>query len=232
MFQQSLAIAYANTAGALSNMGRKAQSLNYVESSEKIMRALFASAPQNVQQHGTFAAIVATNGVTLLNLGKPESALKKLEEARSRFSYLRGNAPIDAGGPIMTCTEKMGEAVSRAGDSKLAEEYFNEVSKAAEPAMRAQRANLDELYLLAASYSGLGDLQLQKARDYGKSLTERRVSLAQAQSFYQKSLDAWHLIKHPLHTGPLGFEYGDPTRVGRKLRICESTLALLEAIRR
>ena len=232
MFQQSLAIAYTNTAGALSNTGRKGQSLDYVESSEKIMRALIASAPQNVQQQGTFAAIVATNGVTLLNLGKPESALKKLEEARSTFSSLRGNAPIDAGGPIMTCTEKMGEAASRAGDSKLAEEYFNQVLKPVEPALRTQQAKPDELYLMAASYSGLGDLQFEKARDSGKSLTERRASWTQAQTFYQKSLDASRLIQHPLHTGPLGLEYGDPAQVERKLRMCESALANLETVRR
>jgi hypothetical protein len=49
-FQQSIAIAYSNTAHAMSETSRNAQSLDYMEKGLQIMRDLVASAPENRQQ--------------------------------------------------------------------------------------------------------------------------------------------------------------------------------------
>ena len=170
--------------------------------------------------------------VTLMNLGKPEAALNKLGEARSILESLRGNAPIDAGGLLTACTEKMGEAAAHAGNSALATEYFNEVLRLVEPALRTQEVDHEIPYPAADSYSELGDLQLQKARDNRQNPAKRRDSWTQARSCYRKSLDAWRLIEHPHHTDYADFEVGDPAQIERNLQQCERALAKLSNAQR
>jgi hypothetical protein len=53
----------------------------------------------------------------------------------------------------------MGEAVSRAGNSELAADYFHQVLKEVEPELAKQNADDSVPYLAADSYSGLGDLE-------------------------------------------------------------------------
>lgn len=65
-----------------------AQTLSYVVKSDQVMRALVAAAPENKQQRGLFAALLATNGITLGNLGRLDTALKNLNEARASFELL------------------------------------------------------------------------------------------------------------------------------------------------
>jgi hypothetical protein len=107
---------------------------------------------------------------------------------------------VDSEGWITTCTEKIGEAAARAGNSTLAAEYFDQVLKVVEPVLRTQKIDPNVEYLAADSYSGLGDLQLQKTRDTLQNPAKRRENWTQARSWYLKSLDAWRLIEHPHHT--------------------------------
>jgi hypothetical protein len=68
---------------ALSATSHSAQSFDYADKGLKIMRDLVASAPENRQQQGYLPAVLATNGSTLIDLGKSDSALTELAEARS-----------------------------------------------------------------------------------------------------------------------------------------------------
>jgi eukaryotic-like serine/threonine-protein kinase len=230
-FQQGLAIAYANTANELSKLGRYAQSLDYIGKSDQIMRALVASAPENKQQQGYFAAIVSTNGVTFGNLGKLDAALKDLNEARASFESLQKTDSHDHGIPIraLSCTEKMGEAASRAGNSKLAADYFHQVLKEVEPELAKQNADASVPYLAADSYSGLGDLELRKARQSHGDAAAQKVRWTQARVWYLKSIQAWRGVDHPLPMAPSGFDAGDPAKVEAKLQLCEAALAKLGA---
>ncbi len=231
LFQQGLAIAYANTANQSSKMGRYAQSLDYIGKSDQIMRALVASAPENKQQQGYFAAIVSTNGVTFGNLGKLDAALKDLNEARASFESLQKTDSHDHGIPIraLSCTEKMGEAASRAGNSKLATDYFHQVLKEVEPELAKQNSDAGVPYLAADSYSGLGDLELRKARQSRGNAATQKARWTQARALYLKSLQAWRRVDHPLPVVPSGFDAGDPAKVETKLQLCEAALAKLGA---
>ena len=225
-FQQGLAIAYGNTANELSKMGRYSESFGYTEKSDQIMRALVVLAPENRQQRGLFAALLVTNGITLGNLGKLDAALRDLEEARLSFESLRATHPTDRALPIssLTCTEKMGEAAARAGDSKLATEYFHQVLKEVEPDLAKQNPDPSVPYLAADSYSGLGDLELRMARRSHGDRAIRRIEWAQARAWYLKSLQAWRRVEHPLPMAPSGFDAGDPAEVAKKLQLCEAAL--------
>jgi tetratricopeptide (TPR) repeat protein len=226
LFQQGLAIAYANTANELSKMGPQDRSLGYIEKSDQIMRAVIASAPENKRQRGILAAILVTNGITLGNLGKLDAALKNLEEARAAFESLRKTDSTDYGIPMnaLTCTEKMAEAASRSGNSKLAAEYFREVLKEVEPELVKQNPDASALYLAADSYSGLGDLELGNARQSRGDRATQRLGWTQARIWYLKSLEAWRRVEHPLRVAPSGFDAGDPATVAKKLQLCEAAL--------
>ena len=231
LFQQGLAIAYANTANELSKLGRDPQSVDYIEKSDQIMRALVASAPENKQQQGYFAAIVSTNGITFGNLGKLEAALKDLNEARASFESLGKTDSHDHGIPVraLSCTEKMGEAASRAGNSKLAADYFHQVLKEVEPELAKQNADASVPYLAADSYSGLGDLELRRARQSRGNAATQKARWTQARAWYLKSMQAWRRVDHPLPVAPSGFDAGDPAKVEAKLQLCEAALTKLGA---
>ncbi len=225
LFQQGLAIAYVNTANELSKTGRFAKSTDYVEKSDQIMRQLVASAPENKQQRGISAAILLDNGITLGNSGRLDAALKHLEEARASFESLR-KTDSEHGTSIeaLTCTEKMGEAASRAGNSKLAADYFHQVLKEVEPQLAEQSADANVPYLAADSYSGLGDLALRKARQSRGNAATQKARWTQARVWYLKSLQAWRRVDHPLPVAPSGFDVGDPAKVDTKLQFCEAAL--------
>jgi tetratricopeptide (TPR) repeat protein len=212
-------------------MGRYAQSLDYIGKSDQIMRALVASAPENKQQQGYFAAIVSTNGVTFGNLGKLDAALKDLNEARASFESLQKTDSHGHGIPIraLSCTEKMGEAASRAGNSKLAADYFHQVLNEVEPELAKQNADASVPYLAADSYSGLGDLELRKARQSRGNGATQKATWTRARVLYLKSLQAWRRVDHPLPMAPSGFDAGDPAKVETKLQLCEAALAKLGA---
>jgi hypothetical protein len=119
----------------------------------------------------------------------------------------------------------MGEAASRAGKDKLAAEYFHEVLKEVEPELTKPSVDPSVPYLAADSYSGLGDLDLRKARQSGESSAKRRQGLRQARAWYLKSLETWHRIEHPRPVAPNGFDAGDPAKVTKKLQSCDAALS-------
>lgn len=227
LFRQGLAIAYANTANELSRMGREVQSLDYIEKSDQIMRALVAEAPENKQQRGTFAAIVAANGSSLMKMGKLDAAFKDFKEARASFESLRKTDSSHKGISVhaLSCTKRMGEVESRGGNFKLAAEYFHQVLNQVEPELARQNPDPNAPYLAADSYSGLGDLELYRARRSEEDTAKRQANWIQARSWYFKSLDAWHRIEHPLPVAPSGFDVGNPSKVKKNLDLCEAALA-------
>ena len=226
LFQQGLAIAYHNTAGQLEKTGNYTQSREYVEKSDQIMRQLVAAAPENKQQRGILAAMLLDDGITLGNSGNLDAALKRLEEARASFEFLQRTDSPGQGRPtlVLTCIEKMGEAASRAGNSKLAADYFHQVLKEVEPELAKQNPDANVPYLAADSYSGLGDLELRNARQSRGNAATQKASWTQARVWYLKSLEAWHRIDHSLPMASSGFYAGDPAKVAKNLQFCEAAL--------
>jgi serine/threonine protein kinase len=227
LLQRGLAIAYANTAGASAEVRDNAQALDYTFKSLEIMRGIVASSPENKQQRGTFAAIAVAAGTTLMKGGKPEASLNAFDEARTIYQSFLKIDSNDAGALVNAagCTEKMGEAASLAGNSNLAADYFHQALAVLEPLLLAKTPPLSALYTAADAYSGLGDLRLLEPGRSQHNHANERENWAQAQSWYMKSLGAWHRIEHPSHEAPNGFNAGDPIKVAKKLQRCEAALA-------
>jgi len=92
LVQQGLAIAYVNTASALSRAGNRKESLTYAAKGVHLMRGLVASAPQNRPQKSILAAMLAARGTILITAKQPTSAIESLEELRSAYESLTGAA--------------------------------------------------------------------------------------------------------------------------------------------
>lgn len=226
LVQQSLAIAYINTAIQLCKAGHTAQSLEFTKNSLEIMRGVVAAAPENKQQRGTLAAITVAGASIFLRLDKPKDALKEFEAARAIYESLHSADP--AAGPSLeaaACKEKMGEAEVRLGNAKLGEEYLYQALAAVEPLLSTQKPDLAALYTAADAYSGLGDIELREATLAGQVREKQRELWLQARPWYVKSLDIWHRIKNPSRDGPNGFDAGDPAQVAKRLHLCETALA-------
>lgn len=224
-FQQALAIAYANTADSLSKGGQKAQSQEYIENGLKIMKSLVTAAPENRQERGYLAKMVQIKGSIFLKLDKPEAAMKEFAAALSLYESLYKADPDGAKGTLVDaadCRKRMGEAASRLGNQNLAAEYFRQVLSFVEPVISTQKPDPAVRYLAADSYSGLGDLELRKARQFRHDPAKRRERWIAARSWYLKSLDAWHRIEHPR---PNAFDARDPAEVAKSLQVCEAALS-------
>lgn len=99
---------------------------------------------------------------------------------------------------------------------------LHQILNFAEPALSTQKPDLALLYLAAQCYSGLGDLELRKARQSRHDPAKQREKWIAARLWYLKSLDAWHRIEHPR---PNAFDTGDPAEVAKSLQLCEAALS-------
>ena len=218
--RQGLAIAYANTADALSRIGRISIAIEDWGRGAAIMRELVSLDPGNARQRHKLAEIIGAGGSIFMRARQPQTALRYFREARDIYRSL-AHEPTDDREVIANSSEKMGAAATLAGDVKSAQAYFEEALSAIEPLPSGRDANVMALYTAADAYSGLGDLSFQNAMKHSRE----KAGLAQARFWYLKSVDAWHRIPHPSHSGPNGIDVGDPKLVLSKLQRCEAALA-------
>jgi hypothetical protein len=160
-------------------------------------------------------------GTVLTAAGQPEAAIPELQRSRSIYESLYKGGVVDQANVAATDV-KLGEAAFRAGHDEAAASYFQEALNIAEPLI--VNKNILAMYVAADAHSGLGDLGARKARQRGASGQVRTAQWTEARSQYQKSLDAWHLIEHPNHTGPHGFQVGDPVLVAKQLKTADEAL--------
>jgi tetratricopeptide (TPR) repeat protein len=226
LIQQSLAVAYINTAVQASKAGSKEQSMEFTRKSLEIMRRIVAAAPENKKQLGMLADVTVAAASNFLRLDRPKDAMREFEDARGIYESLHTAA--STAGPSLesvACEEKMGEAAARFGNSVLAAEYFHHALAELEPILSTQDPALAALYSAADAYSGLGDVEFREATLAGQSGQGQKEHWAQAHSWYLKSLAAWSKIKKPSSDSPNGFDAGDPTKVAKRLHSCEVALA-------
>jgi hypothetical protein len=83
-------------------------------------------------------------------------------------------------------------------------------------------------YLVAATYSGLGDVASRYAQGEGAEKGRFRY-WNQAQSWYEQSLGEWSKIPNPSHIAPNEFKVDVPSEVERRLARCRTELSRIKA---
>jgi serine/threonine protein kinase len=225
--RQSLAIAYGNTALDSAILGKSELALEESAKGLEIMRALVASAPENIAQHHYLAAIVEGSGTVFLKVHKPEAAVRQFREARTIYESLGSSysGAFDQASAV-ACGEKMGEASALSGNTQLASSYFQQALREAGPMISAHPPDLLALYLTADAYFGLGELSLKKAHAGGQTPEARKANWTEAMLWFAKSVDTWHRIAHPIASvSGTALYFGDPASVEKRLNECKRTLA-------
>jgi tetratricopeptide (TPR) repeat protein len=163
-----------------------------------MMQHVVASDPRNSEQRGVLAALSASNGSSLMKVGKPERALEYFDEARSIYESLDWAAKsVRSSANAAACREKMGEAAARTGDWDRASQYIQQALSVVESFLSAQNPDLSALYTAADGYQSLGDMEVWKARRLRQNRARQKECFTRAQAWYLKSVAVWRRIEHP-----------------------------------
>jgi tetratricopeptide (TPR) repeat protein len=225
LLQQGVAIAYSNTAAAFVRMGKIELALEYSNKSVDIMRTLVASAPQKAYQQGKFAGTLVTRGTILVSANRPEAAIADFERASSIYESRNMEGATYKRTNVAACDVKRGEAAVRMQNDQAAADSYHQALMIVEPLISTENADLNDLYVAADAYSGLGDISKRKAQRPGQTTDQKKSNWAEARSWYQLSLNTWHRIEHPNHTAPNSFQVGDPNIVAKNLKVTEAVTA-------
>jgi eukaryotic-like serine/threonine-protein kinase len=224
LFQQSLAIAYVNTAGADSRAGNIREALDFSSKGLEIMRPIVSSAPKQGYLHRKYADILAVRGTVLLAAKQNAAAMIEFENARAIYESLFKPNSAAHHANVAACDVKLGEVSIAAGQDRSAEMYFRRALDMASPLIASEIPNLDALYVAADAYAGLASVSVRKAKRSPQA-AEQKQNWADARSWYEMSLSTWQRIGHPNHIAPNGFQAGDPAIVAKGLRLAEAALS-------
>src|SRR5262249_27073934 len=146
LLQQGLAIAYVNTASAMSSGGHFKEGLNHAGKGLEIMRGLVASAPQNAVQKRILAEMLVARGTILIHAGKPNAAISELESARALYLSLSKAGSKDLATSVAACDVKLGEAASQAGHDAEAVANFARALMIVKPLVTNDSLDIEALY--------------------------------------------------------------------------------------
>jgi len=110
----------------------------------------------------------------------------------------------------------------RAGEREKAEEQYRQALTLA-IALKVPES-IDARYLMAATYSGLGDVASGQAQTAGTA-QQRSKFWDQARSWYEQSLAEWAKVPNPSHTAPNEFKVDVPSEVERRLARCRMDMS-------
>jgi eukaryotic-like serine/threonine-protein kinase len=131
---------------------------------------------------------------------------------------------------VAACHDRIGAALLRSGEvGKAEKEYRQALEQSAVLSPKAPES-IDIRYLIAATYSGLGDVAARNARAEGTEKGRFRF-WNQGESWYQQSLAEWAKVPNPSHIAPNEFKVDVPGEVERRLARCRAELGHAHAAR-
>jgi len=226
LWRQGLAIAYINSAASAARAGKIPLALDCSTRGVEIMRGLVSSAPDNSFRHSIFATMLVIRGTVLTIANQPDAAIREIEQGASIYESLYKAGTINQVN-VAASYVKLGEAAAKSRNGQKAANYYHQALTIVEPLIPAAPPDVDALYAAADAYSGLGELSMTAARQPGLSKAQKKSHWTEAQSWFSQSLNTWHRIEHPNHTGPNSFQVGDPAVVAKELKLTEGALSAL-----
>jgi serine/threonine protein kinase len=165
-------------------------------------------------------------GEALGKSGRRDEELQKYQDALETYSRVANADAKDLQDAISVaaCHDRIGEVWLRAGDASRAEEQYRKALALAIAIAPKVPESLDARYLMAATYSGLGDVAARNARAEGTG-KGRSKFLNQAESWYQQSLAEWDKVPNPSHITPNQFKVDVPSEIERRLARSRMELA-------
>ena len=165
--------------------------------------------------------VASTNGLVgeaVERGGNARAAVPYYERALALYAAAVKADPADLEDAVnvLIMRNHLGRAELRCGMIKAAGEQYSKGLAATEELMAASSENVEVLYAVADTYTGMGDwIAKQKPAITMSEPPDRRDPI----HWYSKSLSVWQKVPH--NTGPVspnGFEAGNPHEVLSRLR--------------
>jgi eukaryotic-like serine/threonine-protein kinase len=179
----------------------------------------------------TFQAMLnIETGESLARSGDVDAALQQYGMARSIFEQLTKDDPgnVDNRLDLAAAYDKLGEGLLAKKNSVAAADAFRKALDLSQTIAVGSNAQL--LYVVADSYTGLGDSMALQASDPVLSIKMQIERSKVAQAFYEKSLETWSKVPEPAIESPDGFDSVPPQIVNRSLERCRQSLRQLTVL--
>jgi len=212
-----------NVGTACALLGRTAESLHYLDQSARTMEKALELDPKGEGPNNdlilTYVWRASMESSAAHAASAPADYHKALTIADRLASLDSGNSSWrEATGAIHA---KLGDFYRNQSQPDAATQNYRDSIAIAEKLATADAQDPQPRYILGDACFGMGELSLARAKG---SAQERQAALREARSWYQRSLDAWRHISHPLIVSSDGYAWGDSKQVTLALARCEALL--------
>lgn len=220
MLKQAVAIDYANAGEQLGVMGKKAESVAYLDKSFELFQSLVRASPQNNAYWGFLGAAAFMRADNFLVLKDPKAALSDYTKASDVYRQLLARNPSNSAAMMRLFTTRVCaariEVQLRISDPG---KHLQDALSDAAPLLSAG----DMLYQGAIASSLLGQIEADAAQSTvgiaGKAHWESALH------WYEQSLGMFKRLKGPPSEADL-IEFGslNPTHLSTQIALCQSAL--------
>jgi len=221
-----MASTYANIGHAPWRAGRLQEGLAFLRRGLNEIRD--KQIPQNSEVRTVLGLIDIWIGGALERRGELDVALSSYSQAQSIYQAMSNADPQDVQQHLMLSgtQNRIAAIYKKQGNLDIARSHYEKALAISEPLASLTPANLDALYNVFESYSGLGDISASLTKK-ANTIALKTMSWNQARSWYQKSLAASKCIPNHTIISPNGFESRDPQLIAQRLAECDAALAKL-----
>jgi tetratricopeptide (TPR) repeat protein len=169
----------------------------------------------------------ANVGDVLLKTGDAQGALRRYKQAVDIDEKLAAVDPKDAWARryLIYNYGRLADAFNKTGNRAAALSFYNKALSLAEQRVKADPNNARASEDLAEAYSKIAAAHFQLGSEGNASLKQKKKSLIDARSWYQKSLEIWQAMRD--HGTLSGLHAEEPEKVTREVSRCQSALDLL-----
>ncbi len=230
--REGLALAYMNSGDAEFKMGRGAESLSDLRMARTTVDELASKSP-TTEIRSDQALVHVVQGEALDKIDRAEEASHHFQSALAIYTTLTEEDSNDVDNRLCLAAtfDKLGEALLHQKKLKEAENAFRAAMKLVQTQGNPNDSNAQLLYVLADSYTGLGDVVTLRGENQGDPLPVQIENLQAALSFYEQSIKAWKKVRQPGIESPDGFDSIPPAAVVQRIKRCGERLRQLHAMR-
>jgi serine/threonine protein kinase/tetratricopeptide (TPR) repeat protein len=230
--QISLALAadYVSLADALSHTHNRQEAYLAAEKSVGILTELVKHYPKNTEFQTMRAIHLSYVSDVFRRFSDYSSALKYSRDAVAILVPIQAEDPANSGVRhwLATACNKSARILTRLQDLTSATEMYKRALELTLSKGTSTHPTEDEVYLVADSYAGLGEIEMLKAKERSQNELDRRRHWKQARTWLGQSMTAWSEVKEPGMTSPEGTEYVPISVVKQRLGRCQAALDRFE----
>jgi non-specific serine/threonine protein kinase/serine/threonine-protein kinase len=207
--------------------GKLQEALQEYQKALPVDETLANENPNDALARRDLAIDYANVGDVLLKTGDAQGALRRYKQAVDIDEKLAAVDPKDAWARryLIYNYGRLADAFNKTGNRAAALSFYNKALSLAEQRVKADPNNARASEDLAEAYSKIAAAHFQLGSEGNASLKQKKKSLIDARSWYQKSLEIWQAMRD--HGTLSGLHAEEPERVTREVSRCQSALDLL-----